>query len=88
MEPTPLRCAARFGRLGACEAATDDMDGLHGPGGHGNVPQVNRWARAASGTPHMSDLLRWEARFGAAGYLFGTEPNAFLARTGRPPAPR
>jgi cyclopropane fatty-acyl-phospholipid synthase-like methyltransferase len=26
----------------------------------------------------MSDLDRWETRFGAPGYLFGTEPNAFL----------
>jgi SAM-dependent methyltransferase len=27
----------------------------------------------------MSELERWEARFSAPGYLFGTEPNAFLA---------
>ncbi len=26
----------------------------------------------------MSDLERWEARFSQEGYLFGTEPNAFL----------
>ena len=26
----------------------------------------------------MSDLGRWESRFSADGYLFGTEPNAFL----------
>ncbi len=26
----------------------------------------------------MSDLPRWETRFAASGYLFGTEPNAFL----------
>ena len=26
----------------------------------------------------MSDLARWEGRFAASGYLFGTEPNAFL----------
>jgi cyclopropane fatty-acyl-phospholipid synthase-like methyltransferase len=26
----------------------------------------------------MSERERWETRFGAAGYLFGTEPNAFL----------
>jgi len=26
----------------------------------------------------MSDLERWEARFSAPGYHFGTEPNAFL----------
>jgi len=26
----------------------------------------------------MSELERWEARFSAPGYLFGTEPNAFL----------
>ena len=26
----------------------------------------------------MSDLERWETRFGAPGYLFGKEPNAFL----------
>ena len=26
----------------------------------------------------MSELERWETRFGAPGYLFGTEPNAFL----------
>jgi len=28
----------------------------------------------------MSELTRWEARFSTPGYLFGTEPNAFLAR--------
>lgn len=28
----------------------------------------------------MSELERWEGRFSAPGYLFGTEPNAFLAR--------
>jgi len=28
----------------------------------------------------MSDLERWETRFGAPGYLFGKEPNAFLKR--------
>jgi SAM-dependent methyltransferase len=28
----------------------------------------------------MSDITRWEARFAAPGYLFGTEPNAFLRR--------
>ncbi|HMK71518.1 MAG TPA: class I SAM-dependent methyltransferase [Xanthobacteraceae bacterium] len=28
----------------------------------------------------MSDLERWETRFGASGYLFGKEPNAFLKR--------
>jgi len=28
----------------------------------------------------MSELERWEGRFAAPGYLFGTEPNAFLAR--------
>jgi cyclopropane fatty-acyl-phospholipid synthase-like methyltransferase len=28
----------------------------------------------------MSDLDMWEARFSAAGYHFGTAPNAFLAR--------
>jgi cyclopropane fatty-acyl-phospholipid synthase-like methyltransferase len=27
----------------------------------------------------MEELERWEGRFGADGYLFGTEPNAFLA---------
>lgn len=27
----------------------------------------------------MSDLDHWEQRFGGPGYLFGTEPNAFLA---------
>jgi len=27
----------------------------------------------------MSDLERWETRFSAPGYWFGTEPNAFLA---------
>jgi len=27
----------------------------------------------------MSNLDHWEQRYGAAGYLFGTEPNAFLA---------
>ncbi|MEA2980253.1 MAG: hypothetical protein QOF09_2076 [Alphaproteobacteria bacterium] len=26
----------------------------------------------------MSELERWEARFAAPGYVFGTEPNAFL----------
>jgi cyclopropane fatty-acyl-phospholipid synthase-like methyltransferase len=26
----------------------------------------------------MSDLERWETRFGATGFLFGKEPNAFL----------
>jgi 2-polyprenyl-3-methyl-5-hydroxy-6-metoxy-1,4-benzoquinol methylase len=26
----------------------------------------------------MSEQERWETRFGAAGYLFGTEPNVFL----------
>jgi len=26
----------------------------------------------------MSDLERWEARFAAPGYLFGTAPNGFL----------
>src|SRR5215813_1500572 len=26
----------------------------------------------------MSEFERWEARFAAPGYLFGTEPNAFL----------
>src|ERR1700674_480957 len=26
----------------------------------------------------MSELERWETRFAAPGYLFGTEPNAFL----------
>jgi SAM-dependent methyltransferase len=26
----------------------------------------------------MSELERWQTRFGAPGYLFGTEPNAFL----------
>src|SRR6202021_962711 len=26
----------------------------------------------------MSELERWEARFAAPGYLFGTAPNAFL----------
>ena len=26
----------------------------------------------------MSELARWEARFAAPGYHFGTEPNAFL----------
>jgi cyclopropane fatty-acyl-phospholipid synthase-like methyltransferase len=26
----------------------------------------------------LSDLHLWETRFGSAGYLFGTEPNAFL----------
>jgi cyclopropane fatty-acyl-phospholipid synthase-like methyltransferase len=32
----------------------------------------------------MSELERWEARFNAPGYLFGTEPNAFLkAQAGR-----
>ena len=28
----------------------------------------------------MSDLERWETRFGAPGYVFGKEPNAFLRR--------
>lgn len=28
----------------------------------------------------MSDLERWETRFSAEHYVFGTEPNAFLAR--------
>lgn len=28
----------------------------------------------------MSELERWESRFAAPGYLFGTEPNAFLKR--------
>jgi SAM-dependent methyltransferase len=28
----------------------------------------------------MSEIDRWEARFSAAGYLFGTQPNAFLVR--------
>jgi hypothetical protein len=27
----------------------------------------------------MSDFERWEKRYGAPGYLFGTAPNAFLA---------
>ena len=27
----------------------------------------------------MSELERWQTRFGASGYLFGKEPNAFLA---------
>jgi hypothetical protein len=27
----------------------------------------------------MSELERWESRFAAPGYLFGTAPNAFLA---------
>jgi hypothetical protein len=27
----------------------------------------------------MSDLARWESRFAVAAYVFGTEPNAFLA---------
>ena len=27
----------------------------------------------------MDELTRWETRFGAEGYLFGTAPNAFLA---------
>src|SRR5580704_4966501 len=27
----------------------------------------------------MADIDRWETRFGAPGYLFGTRPNAFLA---------
>jgi cyclopropane fatty-acyl-phospholipid synthase-like methyltransferase len=26
----------------------------------------------------MAELKRWEARFSEPGYLFGTEPNAFL----------
>ena len=26
----------------------------------------------------MSELERWEARFAAPGYHFGTQPNAFL----------
>ena len=28
----------------------------------------------------MSEIQRWETRFAAPGYLFGTEPNAFLKR--------
>jgi hypothetical protein len=38
----------------------------------------------------MSELARWEERFAAPGYLFGTEPNAFLAREARriPPGSR
>jgi protein-L-isoaspartate O-methyltransferase len=28
----------------------------------------------------MDELERWEGRFGADGYVFGTAPNAFLAR--------
>jgi cyclopropane fatty-acyl-phospholipid synthase-like methyltransferase len=28
----------------------------------------------------MSDLERWQTRFGADHYVFGTDPNAFLAR--------
>jgi 2-polyprenyl-3-methyl-5-hydroxy-6-metoxy-1,4-benzoquinol methylase len=39
-----------------------------------NASQVNRRA----GLRHMPDLERWEARLGAAGYLFDTEPDAFL----------
>lgn len=36
---------------------------------------------STSGTPHAPDpeRERWNARFGAAEYVFGTEPNAFLA---------
>ena len=29
-------------------------------------------------TDHSSEIERWEARFAAPGYLFGTAPNAFL----------
>ncbi len=28
----------------------------------------------------MSELARWEARFAGEDYVFGTAPNAFLAR--------
>ena len=28
--------------------------------------------------PHSSEIERWETRFAAPGYLFGTAPNAFL----------
>jgi cyclopropane fatty-acyl-phospholipid synthase-like methyltransferase len=31
----------------------------------------------------MSEQDRWETRFGAPGYLFGTEPSAFLVRQAR-----
>jgi SAM-dependent methyltransferase len=31
----------------------------------------------------MSELERWETRFGAAGFLFGKEPNAFLKAQAR-----
>jgi cyclopropane fatty-acyl-phospholipid synthase-like methyltransferase len=34
----------------------------------------------ASEVERMSELERWEARFSASGYWFGTTPNAFLAR--------
>jgi cyclopropane fatty-acyl-phospholipid synthase-like methyltransferase len=32
----------------------------------------------AAGEKSMSELERWEGRFSAPGYVFGTEPNAFL----------
>lgn len=31
----------------------------------------------------MSELERWETRYSAAGYLFGTEPNEFLKKNAR-----
>jgi cyclopropane fatty-acyl-phospholipid synthase-like methyltransferase len=34
---------------------------------------------SASEVERMSELERWEARFSASGYWFGTAPNAFLA---------
>src|SRR5215510_12619163 len=35
--------------------------------------------RSFEGKGRMSDLDRWETRFSAPGYWFGTAPNAFLA---------
>src|SRR5215475_9579824 len=35
--------------------------------------------RSFEGMGRMSDLDRWETRFSAPGYWFGTAPNAFLA---------
>jgi cyclopropane fatty-acyl-phospholipid synthase-like methyltransferase len=37
------------------------------------------WKRSKPRGSKMSDFERWEKRYGAPGYLFGTAPNAFLA---------
>ncbi|WP_325610531.1 class I SAM-dependent methyltransferase [Pseudorhodoplanes sp.] len=47
------------------------------------MPPVRTWTNPFApieGEVAMSEWERWETRFGAPGYLFGTEPNAFLKR--------